>query len=184
MRYVRTPVSTDAPFALDAVKLHARVDHDDDDTDLDMMGYTAAAEVEAYCDIALLAQIITAEFDRWSDVVHLPVGPFYAAGATANPVKIHTRGDDGTLTEHPGAGWIMPGRYPRLHLTEKLTGKSLVIEYPAGFGAAVSAIPADLLLAVTDHAGLLYDRRTNEVAPQGLSLAAARICARHRRVKV
>lgn len=183
MRYHRTPTATNSAHDLEAVKIHARLDGYDEDVALDLMARTAAAEIEAATDCALLAQIITAEADTWGDVVPLPVGPFYAAGLADNPVTIQTRDEAGALTTHSVGWWIEPGRYPRLHLIDTIEGAALIVTYPAGYGLTVADVPPDLQLAVMDHAGMLYDRRTADIAPQGLSIAAARIIARHRRVK-
>lgn len=184
MRYTRNAISTNDPFDLNALKLHVRVDADDDEDELRMLAHAAAYEIEAYCDIALLSQLIFVAFDTWGDVVELPVGPFYAQGAEAHPVTIMTRDEAGNITDHPGAGWMTTGRYPRLHLTEKLEGKTLLVEYPAGFGETVEAIPADLQLAIYEQTARAYDVRGDEDTKHPLAPATARICARHRKVRV
>lgn len=45
-----------------------------------------------------------------------------------------------------------------------------------------NAIPADLALAVMEQVAHAYDYRADPEAKPGLTPAAARICARHRRV--
>lgn len=45
-----------------------------------------------------------------------------------------------------------------------------------------NAIPADLALAVMEQVAHAYDNRADPEAKPGLTPAAARICARHRRV--
>ena len=71
-----------------------------------------------------------------------------------------------------------------LNLAGDGNGAAIRIRYPAGYGTDPGSIPADLALAVTDHAAMMYDARGMTDAAQGLSLAASRIAARHRRIAV
>ena len=186
MHITRTPLSTDAPFILDDVKMHTRVSFDDDDAALAVMAWAAAREIEAHCALALMTQIITVTMTEWGRRVPLPIGPLDVAALDDHPITVRTREAGGTLTAWPQGWWVDAGRYPVLHLTDRqfMDSTSLVVSYPAGFGVTVEAIPEDLQLAVMDQAAKLYDLRGAEDAPQGLSLAASRIAARHRRVAV
>lgn len=175
MAFVRIPSSQQDAFDLDALKMHARIDDDYEDAALTLMGRTAVSEIEAYCDIALIRQVIVLDevsYDRSQDRrIVLPVGPL----ATDSVVTIN----DSLYT-----GPITGGRYPVLTLPEQITGP-VSISYEAGYGTDPTAIPSDLQFAILDHASRLYDvRGADEKQLQGLSLAAARICARHRRVRV
>lgn len=51
-----------------------------------------------------------------------------------------------------------------------------------GITIDTQAIPADLALAVMEQVAHAYDHRADPEAKPGLTPAAARICARHRRV--
>ena len=186
MHITRTPLSTDAPFVLDDVKQHARIDGDHDDAALAVMAWAAAREIEAHCSLALMSQVITVAVTEWGRRVPLPIGPLDVVALDAHPITVQFRDADGTLTAWPQGWWVEPDRYPVLHLPGRQfrDGKTLVVSYPAGFGVTVEAIPEDLQLAVMDQAAKLYDLRGAEDAPQGLSLAASRIAARHRRVAV
>ena len=179
----RTPLTTADPFLLDAVKLHARVDGDHDDTALAMMARAAAREIEAHSELALLRQIITVSLTRTAGPVRLPVGPLDLLALDDHPVTVRTRQADGSLLTWPQGWWIEGGRYPVLHL-DAVDGDDLVITYPAGFGLTAGSIPADLALAIMDQAAAYFDQRGPIDAPQGLSLAASRIAARYRRVAV
>ncbi|WP_375264020.1 hypothetical protein [Palleronia sp.] len=181
MIYTRQPISTAAPYRLDDVKGRARVDHDDEDAGIAIMAETAAAEIERHCELALLAQTITVTFRAWCKRIPLPVGPLYAAG---DPLTVELIDDTGTATPHPAGWWIEGDRYPVLNLTTTTNATALRIVYLAGYGLDVDSIPADLQLAISDHAARLYDLRGADDAAQGLSLAASRIAARHRRVAV
>lgn len=179
MKYTRTPLGSAQPFDLEAVKAHGRIDGADDDAGVALMAATAAAEIEAACDIALLAQTITAEVDVLHVLVlDLPVGPVLPGAAAL----VELVASDGTAAEVETTYRISAERYPELHMGEAQTGR-LRITYTAGFGEDAAAIPADLQLAINDHASRLYDLRGAEDAPQGMSTAAARIIARHRRVR-
>ena len=168
MSYVRHPPAADA-FDLTALKLHARVDHDDDDDALELMGRTAVNEVEAYAEIALLTQTIELIAEADGEPIPLPVGPL------APDAVVTVNGD-------PIEDAVSAGRYPVLTLPDTISGL-VVVTYQAGYGDAVGDVPADLQYAVLDHASRLYDLRGASDGKQGLSLAAARICARHRRIR-
>ena len=183
MHINRTPLTTADPFLLDAVKLHARVDGDHDDTALAMMAAAAAREIEAHSELALLRQIITVTLTRTAGPIRLPVGPLDLVALDDHPVTVQTREADGSLLTWPQGWWIDPARNPVLHL-DAVDGDDLVVSYVAGFGLTASSIPADLQLAIMDQATRLYDLRGAEDGVQGLSLAASRIAARHRRVAV
>lgn len=184
MHITRTPLSTDDPFSLDDVKLHARVDGDHDDTALALMARAAAREIEAHSELALLAQRITVTLSDWCCRIALPVGPFWPEGLADHPITVELIDEAGNVTPHPAGWWIEGGRYPVLSLTASGQGEQLRITYPAGFGDTASSIPADLQLAIMDQAARSYDLRGAEDAAQGLSLAASRIAARYRRVAV
>jgi uncharacterized phiE125 gp8 family phage protein len=184
MKVERIPFAETAPFDLADLKIHARVDHDDEDAALSLMGWTASGEIEAQTELALLAQTITATVDAWGACIPLPVGPFYPAGLGEHPVSVQLRDAEGNVTAHPAGWWIEPGRRPVLHLTSKGDGDALIVTYPAGYGEAVTEIPQDLRLAVNDEAARLYDLRGASEAPQGLSLAASRVVGRYARVRV
>lgn len=186
MHITRTPLSTDDPFILENVKLHARVSFDDDDPDLVLMARTAAREIEAHCALALMTQIITVTMGEWGCVVPLPIGPLDVVALDDHPITVQTREADGTLVTWPQGWWVDAGRYPTLHLTDRqfMNGKALVVSYAAGHGSTAASIPEDLQYAINDQAARLYDARGADDVMQGLSVAASRIAARHRRVAV
>lgn len=186
MHITRTPISTAAPFVLDDVKAHARIDGDFDDWAIQRMADTAAREIEAHCALALLSQTVTVTLSEWGCVVPLPVGPLDVVALDDHPITVKTREADGSLITWPQGWWVDAGRYPVLHLTDRafVNGTALVVTYPAGFGAEASRIPEDLQHAINDQAAAFYDLRGAEDGKQGLSLAASRIAARHRRVVV
>lgn len=144
---------------------------------------TAANEVEAYANLALLDQTIIATTDTWpGQVIAMPVGPAPAdATVTVDQIEL-----DGTVTPvDPASYWLESGQFPRLHFIAIPSGP-LRVTYGAGFGDTADALPTELTTAVLDHGMKLYDMRAMEgrgVGP-GLSHAAARIVARYRKVSL
>ncbi len=184
MAHTRTPIASGSAVSLDQVKARARIVGDDDDAELSLLIDTAASEIEAHCGIALLAQSVTVTLRAWCRGIPLAIGPFWAEGLADHPVTVELLDEAGIATPHPAGWWIEGGRYPVLNLTGNGNGAAIRITYPAGFGIDADSIPADLQLAITDHAAMMYDARGLTDAAQGLSIAAARIAARHRRVAV
>jgi uncharacterized phiE125 gp8 family phage protein len=179
MTYTRNPITTAKPFDIEAIKAYLRVTSSDEDAVIATMGSTAAQEIEGYCEIALLSQTITITTGQWpGQDVALPVGPV-AADTVPTVAMIE---QDGTTTAIASGFWLEGGRYPILHFTTTPGGR-LRITYQAGYGADHTALPADLSLAIADQSARYFDGRGDDDAPQGLTMAASRICARYRRVK-
>lgn len=176
----RTPVSAEPPFVFADLKLYLRVDAPDDDTTIENIGHTAAAELEQFAQIALLTQTIRVTiFDPpISSYLHLPIGP-----ASDDDTPIMTI-DGEAFTDFEFVGGNRPFiRFRASYLD--LTPSRLNVEYQAGFAATAGGIPADLAQALMDQAALLYDGRS---PLNGRSLTAsphfARIGARYRGVQL
>jgi uncharacterized phiE125 gp8 family phage protein len=177
MRYERTP-NTGDPVSINELQEHMRLDGDLV-SGAYAYSHAAAAEIEAYCGIALLTQTITAITDKWTgQSIMLPVGPV-AADAT---ITIHMIEQDGTATLIPDGYWLEGGRYPRIYFTGTPSAP-LRITYTAGYGGTSTTIPADLRMAICDLSARLYDHRASEKAAT-FPAATARICARHRLVRI
>jgi uncharacterized phiE125 gp8 family phage protein len=184
MTHSRQHLTTDPPVLLAEVKARARAFDDADNFELQHLADAAAHEIEDHTGLALMGQIVTVTLCAWCKRIPLPVGPFWTEGLPAHPVTVELLDEAGNATAHPAGWWIEPGRYPVLNLTGAGHGTALRIRYPAGYGTTSDSIPADLQLAVADQAARLFDVRGMDEAAQGLSLAAARITARHRRVAI
>ncbi|WP_299841710.1 hypothetical protein [uncultured Paracoccus sp.] len=182
MNTTRTPISLAAPYVLADVKLYAHVDSDFEDSAIARMADTAAREIEAHCGLALLAQAITVTLGAWCCRIPLPIGPIWTEGLADHPITVELVDAAGNVTPHPAGWWIEGGRYPVISLTSTGQGEQLRITYPAGYGMDADSIPADLQLAINDQAAQVFDQRGAHEGKQGLSVAAARIAARHRRV--
>jgi len=178
MTYTRTPIATVLPVSSEQIAAHMRLDGDLLAEAPDYIE-AAAAEVEAYCDVALLDQTITTTTSQWPGrTIALPVGPV-AADAVATVALVEL---DGTTTPITTGWWLEGGRYPRLHFISTEPAGRLRITYPAGYGDEPDTIPADLRHAVADLAARLYDVRGSDDCKSMMPAATARILARHRRV--
>ena len=174
----RTPIATGDTVTPATLQEHMRLD-----ADL-VAGSTAyveaaAVEIEAYCDIALLTQTITALSDPWpANILTLPIGPV----APDTTVTVELVEVDGTLTPVTSGWHVQAGLYPQLYLTNTPGGR-LRVTYQAGYGATADTIPRDLTMAICDLAAHLYDHRASDKAAT-MPAATARICARYRRVRI
>lgn len=105
----------------------------------------------------------------------LPVGPV-TEGATV------TMTASGQLVEGVA---LSTGLRPSLRVYGDLRPGEVVIEYRAGFGDGHWKIPADLLNAINDQAGVLFDERgTEKIRHNGMSPHMARTAARYRPVRL
>ncbi|MEQ8877216.1 MAG: phage head-tail connector protein [Phycisphaerales bacterium] len=176
----RTAGGAALPFVLDDLKLHLRVPDDAEDTAIQNIGETAAAEIEQFAQIALLNQTIRVTiFDPSQDSgLRLPIGPV----ADDDTPTVTIDGEAFTAFSFVG------GNRPYIHwLTDyhDLTPSRVTIQYQAGFGDAAADVPPDLAQALMDQAALHYDGRSPMDAKSlTTSPHMARVGARYRGVQV
>ncbi|MCB1349305.1 MAG: head-tail connector protein [Maritimibacter sp.] len=177
----RTPTVDDLPVTLAQAKAHMRVDHDEDDTAIESMVATAAAELEQFAHIALLTQTIRVTIfdpDMGPSWLRLPIGP---ADENSPPSVLV---DGVAFTDFAFAG----GNRPVIRWGETWSELSeptrVTIEYYAGFGDTAADVPPDLAQAVMDQAALHYDGRS-PMSRRELTTSPhmARIGARYRGVQ-
>lgn len=177
----REYIGNSQPFDLDRVKLHLRVDHDDEDAEILNMGFAAASDVEAFAQIALLNQTIRLnifEPTLGGYGLHLPIGPVLAPETVA--ISIDGEAFDGFEALGGGRPYV---RW--LSSYHDLTPSRISIEYTAGYGEAAGDIPNDLQLAIMDQAAAMYDGRSpSDAKTPTTSPHMARIGARYRGVSV
>ncbi|WP_172293753.1 phage head-tail connector protein [Pseudoruegeria sp. HB172150] len=176
----RTAGSAELPFVLDDLKLHLRAPDDSEDSAIENIGATAAAEIEQFAQIALLTQTIRVTiFDPCGEQgLRLPIGPV----DDDNTPTVTIDGEAFSEFEFAGGNrayiWWKEAYF-------SLTPSRMTIEYMAGFGDAASDVPPDLAQALMDQAALHYDGRS---PMDSKSLTAsphmARIGARYRGVQV
>ena len=177
----RTPGGEALPFVLKDLKMHLRVSDAAEDFAIKIIGETAAAEIEHFAQIALLTQTIRVTIFNptpHQNGVTLPIGP--VADEDTPTVTI----DGEAFTAFDFVGGTRP--YIRWLVDyHDLTPDRISIEYQAGFGAGVSAIPPDLSQALMDQAALHYDGRSPMDAKSlTTSPHMARIGAKYRGVQV
>jgi uncharacterized phiE125 gp8 family phage protein len=176
----RTAGGAALPFILDDLKLHLRVPDDAENTAVQNIGLTAAAEIEQFAQIALLTQTIRVTiFNPAQEYgLSLPIGP--VADDDLPTVTI----DGEAFTAFDFVGGNRP--YIRwLASYYDLTPSRIIIEYQAGFGAGASDVPPDLAQALMDQAALHYDGRSPMDAKSlTTSPHMARVGARYRGVQV
>jgi len=175
-------------------KAHLRQDLSVDDDLINGMITAATGEVEAYAQIALIEQAVTASYDGPFSAgrIRLPVGPV-ASGSSATVTAIAGDGTETVLasaayslrTGKAAAVWLLKGVELPTALNDPAT--VLTIDYSAGFGANEAAVPADLKQAVLDQVAMLYQHRaTWRMMRQtpSMSAHAVRIAQRYRRSSV
>jgi len=175
----RIEASTELPAVLAEVKNFVRVDFDEEDSQIENMIYTAAAEIEHFAQIALLTQTIRLTIfqpsrDSW---LTLPIGPV-ADGETPTV----------TIDGEPFTAFdFVAGNRPCIRWLDAyfaLTPDRISIEYQAGFGPIASYIPRDLSQALMDQVALHFDGRSPMDAKSlTTSPHMARIGARYRGVR-
>lgn len=177
----RIPISEETPFELAELKVGLRVDHDDDNSVITQIGWTAAQEIEHFAQIALLTQTVRVTiFDPPSREMglRLPIGPVQDDVTPTVTIDGEAfTGFDFAAGNRPYIRWLAPYC--------DLTPTRITIEYEAGFGAAASDIPKDLAQAILDQAALLFDN-PSPVDSKALTTSPhmARIGARYRGVGI
>ena len=177
----RTLVSTAAPFTLNGVTEHIRVDDASENDAITDIAWTAAAEIEQFAQLALLTQTLRVTiFDpvRCEPYLFLPLGP-----VDDNDTPTVTLDGDG-FTDFEFSGGLRPAiRWRESYFC--LMPVRMRVEYTAGFGATVADIPADIAQAIMDQAALHYDGRSPMDAKSlATSPHMARIGARYRGVQL
>jgi len=175
----RTPLTTALPFDLTAVKEYSRVDANSPEFDAEVsrMASSAASELEAYAQLALLDQTITVTLERGPgcSLFHLPIAPLLDA------LSVTVTRDGAALD----AFAVITGRRPAIRFTDGRPCGLVVIEYRAGFGETAADLPQDIANAICDQATATFDTRgagDGKSTGTGMSPHMARIAARYRRV--
>ncbi len=171
----------------------------------------ATAEIEMSAGICLITRDVTVTLDRWPNkavaeefeegfferpivrnyelsTVDLPLGPVLSASTFAVTA---IDGDGGEIDIAPTNFRMEPGLYPTLKtkasstaIQEADTAGGVSIQYEAGYGPDHSTVPADLRLAICEHALRLYENRGDDAEAVGLQGTAARVVAKYRRIRL
>lgn len=151
------------PVSLDELKLHARVDHNDEDGVLAALIPAARGYLEDFTGSALIAQTWVAQYRAFPSALHLPRAPLLdvtgityldAAGETqtlaADQYRVTGAGAEGVIEPPPGVNW--PATYG--------TRDAVTVTYRAGWGASAETVPEPARLAVLLLAASFYDNRS------------------------
>lgn len=173
------------PITLVDAKKHLRVDHSDDDTQINLFITAARSHVERWCGRALITQTWEMTIDAFPGGI-LSCTPTLCTrpSATTPEIKIplpplqqivsikyfNPSGDETTLpdTEYTAdtvsqPGWVVPNSsWP-----STLDAINVVtIQFVAGYGDAPADIPADIRAAILLHLGTFYAQRESVVIGQ------------------
>lgn len=174
-RRTTPPASAYATLAQIAC-VHVRVDDGDSEMEVERHYRAAAAELEAFAQLALINQSVRVTLECWprSLVFPLPIAP------VLDPLSVTVSADG----EDVSAFAVITGQRPAIRMEARPAGV-VVIEYEAGFGETAEDIPADLAAAIADQAAALFDfRGAGDGKSNGMSPHMARIAARYRRVAI
>ncbi|RWP88353.1 MAG: hypothetical protein E5Y74_00515 [Mesorhizobium sp.] len=157
---VRTEPPEETPVSLDEVKLHCRVDFDDDDILLEALIGAATAHLEKVLDIAIVTQSWRQDFGSFS-CLRLPKDPVQEDGliveyrdaenlqqtlaGSSYRLLVDSRGP--YVAIEPGQNW--PAAYSRVD--------AVSVYFIAG--TAVDEVPLSLKAAILLHVGHLYQNR-------------------------
>jgi len=163
------------PVSLAEAKLHLRVDIADDDTLISGLIVAARSYSERVLRRALITQTLELVLDGWpnGNTIKLPMPPLQSA-------TVKYTDDDAVEHTLPASEYIVdtasvPGRivlkddysWPTDDLQES---GAIRVRYVAGYGAAGTAVPYTILLAIKMLIGHLYENREGQGIPNAVDL--------------
>jgi uncharacterized phiE125 gp8 family phage protein len=161
------------PVSLEEVKLHLRVDHDDDDALITGLIAAARGYAETVTRRALLTQSWELRFDDWPGrLFELPLPPLQAVEEIS---YLDETGAEHLVDEavfgadvyaQPGRVYLKPGQsWPSSSL---LPASAVCVRFTAGWPNA-AAVPAMIRAAIKLTVGHLYENREQVVVASGLA---------------
>jgi uncharacterized phiE125 gp8 family phage protein len=143
------------PVSLAEAKVHCRIDTDDEDGYVTALVTAAREYIEEVLDISMISQTWEARYDvfpLWEII--LPRSPMASGEVTV--IYRDEAGQNQTITSATGAFQtdhnIVPGRiyplYEDVWPAVRGDENSVVVRYPAGYGAAGASVPSILRHAV------------------------------------
>ena len=160
------------PISLYEMKLHSRIDHDDEDTLLDSLIKSARQYCETFTGRAFCTQTIQYYLNNWpsGDAIYLPLPPVQSVSSvrwtdSSGTETTLTVSDDYEVdTDSEPARVVLP--YNKSWPTGILAPNNpIVVEYVAGYGNATD-VPEYIKAAIKLYAGALYENR-EAVLPAG-----------------
>jgi uncharacterized phiE125 gp8 family phage protein len=154
-------VSTSGAIDTAAMKLHLKVDYDDDDTLIDQLILAATEYCQNFQNRIYVTATQTMVLDEWLDVISPPRSPLISVGSI---VYVDTDGNDQTLASsvyrvdtanEPGRITLEYGQsWPSI----RSVTNAITITYDAGYGAAAD-VPDDVKTAIKQLVGSWYEYR-------------------------
>lgn len=162
--YDRTTDATSEPVTTAEMKAHMRIDHSDEDTEIDAFVTAARQTIEAAYDLAMFTQTWTLELDEWptgDNPIQINTTPLQSVSSIS---YVDINGDSQTLatsvytvdTKHkPGRVYLAYNQtWPNLRGQRK----AVTITYLAGY-AATASIPDNWKTAVMMLAADYFENR-------------------------
>ncbi|OBQ72391.1 head-tail connector protein [Mesorhizobium loti] len=157
---VRTEAPDETPVSLDEVKLHCRVDFDDDDLLLEALIGAATAHLEKILDIAIVTQSWRQDFGSF-EYLRLPKDPVQEDGLiveyrdaenqqqtlSSSTYRLLADSQSSYVAVEPGSQWPQVYRRP----------DAVSVFFVAG--TPVDEVPLSLKAAILLHVGHLYQNR-------------------------
>jgi len=139
---VKTAPAAEPILAAD-FKSYSKIDYTDDDTLITAWIQAAREHVENHTGRRLITQTLTAWWDSYSHIMHMP----YAPHQSITTVKLKWQDQSDTLVLD--TDYFIQGLDEKvLHINDVRSRYGLEIEYIVGYGAAGSNVPAELVNAV------------------------------------
>lgn len=167
--HVTRTASTTEPVSVEALRIQARIDDDEDDGDLKDMLSEARLECEtALGDVSLIDATCVDYFDRFGDEMELHWSPvdsittvqYVDANGTAQTLA-STYYELGVVN---GMG-VLRLKYGQSWPTTRDHADAVIVTYKAGFGAAASDVPSMIRRWIKARAAWLYANRDGEEYP-------------------
>jgi uncharacterized phiE125 gp8 family phage protein len=161
---VTTPPAIE-PVSLEEFKMFARIDGNDEDSQLLSFLITARSLIEKYLNRALIEQTITLKMDSWpeKEVIELPRPPLISITAveTLNESDVATVYSSSNYyiikNKEPGLLVLKFGVTPPQN-TERYYG-GYQVRYKAGYGSTSASVPNVLKDCIKQWAMTMYENR-------------------------
>ncbi len=150
------------PVSLAEMKLHLRVDHDEEDSLIAALITAAREQAEAFTNRALIEQTVVMKMDCFPDVIQLPKPPMisltgiaYLDGAgisqtlSSSLYRVGSGHEPVRITKAYGQTW------PETYDVED----AVTVTYKSGYGDAEIDVPASIRAAIKLMVEALYENR-------------------------
>lgn len=183
----RTSDAAIEPVTLAQAKTHLRVDFDDDNAEIEADIEAAREIIEDAGEMALITQTWRLRLDNWPCVIELPRAPVQSVTSIK---YFDTAGVEQTLVAGTDYQVALDSTPPRIAPEPDMSWPAIEsgrlspisIVFVAGFGAAASDVPRQLISAVLLQVAALYEFREDitDAKTYPLTDGVRRIISHHR----